>query len=90
MLSWFYNIADEPLEITYSYWDGAGHRRIIQASLTLLIIDDLFQGVLLSCVKLTIRFAKVTLLENFSELFSSNLHQSFERFEQHQWRTFFM
>lgn len=23
-------LADEPLEITYSYWDGAGHRRVIQ------------------------------------------------------------
>jgi hypothetical protein len=23
-------IADEPLEITYSYWDGTGHRRKIQ------------------------------------------------------------
>ncbi|KAH7518471.1 hypothetical protein FEM48_Zijuj09G0175000 [Ziziphus jujuba var. spinosa] len=23
---------NEPLEITYSYWDGAGHRRVIQAS----------------------------------------------------------
>ncbi|KAH9555187.1 hypothetical protein CY35_08G101700 [Sphagnum magellanicum] len=21
---------DEPLEITYSYWDGAGHRRVLQ------------------------------------------------------------
>ncbi|XP_023513349.1 protein XAP5 CIRCADIAN TIMEKEEPER isoform X2 [Cucurbita pepo subsp. pepo] len=24
-------IRNEPLEITYSYWDGAGHRRVIQA-----------------------------------------------------------
>lgn len=24
--------SDEPLQITYSYWDGAGHRRTIQAS----------------------------------------------------------
>ncbi|KAK8625150.1 hypothetical protein V6N13_090027 [Hibiscus sabdariffa] len=24
-------IKNEPLEITYSYWDGAGHRRVIQA-----------------------------------------------------------
>ncbi|KAB1207583.1 Protein XAP5 CIRCADIAN TIMEKEEPER [Morella rubra] len=24
-------IQNEPLEITYSYWDGAGHRRVIQA-----------------------------------------------------------
>jgi len=23
-------IKNEPLEITYSYWDGAGHRRVIQ------------------------------------------------------------
>lgn len=29
-------IADEPLEITYSYWDGAGHRRVIQVSKPLL------------------------------------------------------
>ncbi|KAF4356665.1 hypothetical protein G4B88_009642 [Cannabis sativa] len=26
-------IRNEPLEITYSYWDGAGHRRTIQASI---------------------------------------------------------
>ena len=25
-----YTFIDEPLEITYSYWDGAGHRRVIQ------------------------------------------------------------
>ncbi|KAF8405373.1 hypothetical protein HHK36_010277 [Tetracentron sinense] len=25
-------IRNEPLEITYSYWDGTGHRRVIQAS----------------------------------------------------------
>ncbi|KAG5030208.1 hypothetical protein JHK87_013722 [Glycine soja] len=25
-------IQNEPLEITYSYWDGTGHRRVIQAS----------------------------------------------------------
>ncbi|KAK9136471.1 hypothetical protein Syun_015801 [Stephania yunnanensis] len=25
-------IRNEPLEITYSYWDGAGHRRVIQSS----------------------------------------------------------
>lgn len=24
--------SDEPLEITYSYWDGAGHRRVIQVN----------------------------------------------------------
>ncbi|KAJ7545047.1 hypothetical protein O6H91_09G104200 [Diphasiastrum complanatum] len=24
-------VKNEPLEITYSYWDGAGHRRVIQA-----------------------------------------------------------
>ena len=23
-------MADEPLQITYSYWDGAGHRRMLQ------------------------------------------------------------
>ena len=23
-------MADEPLQITYSYWDGAGHRRVLQ------------------------------------------------------------
>ncbi|KAF9607215.1 hypothetical protein IFM89_033422 [Coptis chinensis] len=25
-------IRNEPLQITYSYWDGAGHRRVLQAS----------------------------------------------------------
>lgn len=30
MTKCFHCIADEPLEITYSYWDGAGHRRVIQ------------------------------------------------------------
>jgi len=29
----FCNDSDEPLEITYSYWDGAGHRRVIQVRL---------------------------------------------------------
>jgi threonine/homoserine/homoserine lactone efflux protein len=29
----FSNDSDEPLEITYSYWDGAGHRRVIQVRL---------------------------------------------------------
>ena len=28
-----YCTSDEPLEITYSYWDGAGHRRVIQVRL---------------------------------------------------------
>lgn len=28
----FCNITDEPLEITYSYWDGTGHRRVMQVS----------------------------------------------------------
>ena len=23
-------MSDEPLQITYSYWDGAGHRRVLQ------------------------------------------------------------
>lgn len=28
--SFFLCIADEALQITYSYWDGAGHRRVMQ------------------------------------------------------------
>ncbi|RYR51952.1 hypothetical protein Ahy_A06g026892 [Arachis hypogaea] len=30
-------IRNEPLEITYSYWDGTGHRRVIQASICCLL-----------------------------------------------------
>ena len=29
-----YWILDEPLQITYSYWDGTGHRRVIQVCAT--------------------------------------------------------
>ncbi|KAJ0076527.1 hypothetical protein Patl1_36104 [Pistacia atlantica] len=52
-------IRNEPLEITYSYWDGAGHRRVIQ-----------FMNKLLRCER-GIR------LENFFEVFNSNLHPEF-------------
>jgi hypothetical protein len=34
-LCWY---ADEPLEITYSYWDGAGHRRVLQVFLDFKIL----------------------------------------------------
>lgn len=38
-LKYLLSFTDEPLEITYSYWDGAGHRRVILASL--LVLCDL-------------------------------------------------
>ncbi|KAJ6804784.1 protein XAP5 CIRCADIAN TIMEKEEPER isoform X2 [Iris pallida] len=33
-------IKNEPLEITYSYWDGTGHRRVIQARLHARVIPS--------------------------------------------------
>ncbi len=38
--------ADEPLEITYSYWDGAGHRRVLQVFLAFKILLLYFPALL--------------------------------------------
>jgi hypothetical protein len=39
-------IRNEPLEITYSYWDGAGHRRVLQVFLDFKILLLYFPALL--------------------------------------------
>lgn len=107
ILNWPSFYSDEPLQITYSYWDGAGHRRVLQASLCFLvfcitlicfsILSEQFCSLDSSLCVLSIcswvhffRFEKGTPLGSFFELFSSSLHQSFERFEPLQWRICYM
>ena len=77
-------VAGEPLQITYSYWDGTGHRRVIQVfndQLGIILFSCRFLSSFESCIcfLFSFRHEKVIELESFCGLYSSNSLLSFGR-----------